>query len=199
MRVCFIGDSFVNGTGDPDYQGWPGRLCAAARAQGHDVTCYNLGIRGATSADMRAWWKVEAERRLTSIPDAAVVFSFGTNDAKAAEGGPRVAASQTPKNTRTVLMEARAQWPVLFVAPPRTADTAMNADIESRLKAIGETCAELGIPYLDSFAASVNFKHWLTEAAAGDGIHPGGKGYAELAELVAAWSPWQSLLDRLRS
>ena len=42
MRICFFGDSFVNGTGDDDCRGWPGRLCAEARQRGCDVTLYNL-------------------------------------------------------------------------------------------------------------------------------------------------------------
>lgn len=45
IRICFIGDSFVNGTGDETALGWTGRLCAAAHARGFPVTYYNLGIR----------------------------------------------------------------------------------------------------------------------------------------------------------
>jgi hypothetical protein len=52
MRICFVGDSLVNGTGDPVGLGWVGRACAAARRRGHEVTCYNLGIRRDTSADI---------------------------------------------------------------------------------------------------------------------------------------------------
>ena len=35
-RICFFGDSFVNGTGDDDALGWVGRLCAAERRAGLD-------------------------------------------------------------------------------------------------------------------------------------------------------------------
>lgn len=51
MRLCFIGDSFVNGTGDDACLGWAGWICAAARQQGHDVTAYNLGVRRDTSTN----------------------------------------------------------------------------------------------------------------------------------------------------
>ena len=44
MRICFIGDSFVNGTGDDDALGWPGRVVSLARSKGLDVTYYNLGV-----------------------------------------------------------------------------------------------------------------------------------------------------------
>lgn len=32
IRICFIGDSLVNGTGDEAALGWAGRLCAMANA-----------------------------------------------------------------------------------------------------------------------------------------------------------------------
>ena len=55
MRLCVFGDSFVNGTGDPERLGWLGRAGAGAR----DVTVYNLGMRGDTSADIRGRWRAE--------------------------------------------------------------------------------------------------------------------------------------------
>jgi acyl-CoA thioesterase-1 len=64
MRICFFGDSIVNGTGDDDCLGWTGRICSAARHAGHAVTHYNLGIRRDTSANVSARWRQEAERRL---------------------------------------------------------------------------------------------------------------------------------------
>jgi lysophospholipase L1-like esterase len=61
MRICFFGDSIVNGTGDPDCLGWVGRVCGAARKSGVDLTSYNLGIRRDTSADILRRWRREAE------------------------------------------------------------------------------------------------------------------------------------------
>ncbi|MDY6901411.1 MAG: lipase, partial [Cyanobacteriota bacterium] len=26
MRICFVGESFINGTGDPECLGWAGRI-----------------------------------------------------------------------------------------------------------------------------------------------------------------------------
>ncbi|WP_245876294.1 hypothetical protein [Tychonema bourrellyi] len=52
MRICLIGDSFVNGSGDLKHLGWTARICAATGGQGHHITYYNLGIRGETNADI---------------------------------------------------------------------------------------------------------------------------------------------------
>jgi hypothetical protein len=57
MRICFIGDSLVNGVGDPTGLGWVGRVATAARRRGHDITAYNLGIRRDTSGDIAVRWQ----------------------------------------------------------------------------------------------------------------------------------------------
>lgn len=77
MRLCFFGDSFVNGTGDDDCLGWVGRLCAAERRVGRDLTVYNLGVRRDTSDDILRRWRREAEARLPPGCGGRLVFSFG--------------------------------------------------------------------------------------------------------------------------
>ncbi len=64
IRACAVGDSFVAGAGDPECLGWIGRLMAEARAEGRDITLYNLGIRRDTSADVAVRWQTETARRL---------------------------------------------------------------------------------------------------------------------------------------
>jgi len=32
IRICYVGDSFVNGTGDPAKLGWTGRLSASSQS-----------------------------------------------------------------------------------------------------------------------------------------------------------------------
>ena len=44
IRICFVGDSFVNGIGDETALGWVGRVCALAHTHGFPLTSYNLGI-----------------------------------------------------------------------------------------------------------------------------------------------------------
>ena len=63
-HICFFGDSFVNGTGDPTYLGWSGRVCAAMAHPG--LTYYNLGIRGNTSEQIEARWPAESSLTLSS-------------------------------------------------------------------------------------------------------------------------------------
>lgn len=196
MRICFIGESYVAGTGDPAYLGWVGRLCASASK---DITAYNLGIRGATSTLIRKIWFEEAYARLQGQPRAAVVFSLGTNDSALEEGVPRVSVEGQIENTKVILEVASVHWPTLMVGPPGlpvSADgTARVADHAERCARTKKICAECGVPYFDTLAAFSAFKSWRSEVAAGDGAHPGARGYAEMAEAVSAWPAWQNLIE----
>ena len=195
MRICFFGDSFVNGAGDPLYQGWVGRACARARSRGADITAYNCGIRRATSDDIKASWLSEAVIRLPVEHQSAVVFSFGANDSVMESGQPRVAYQRHMDNTRAILTDAAARWPVVFIASPRCGDDSGQDDPARRAEGARAICAELGVPVLDAYAASGAFEKWHAEAAAGDGAHPNAGGYEELAALIDAWPPWRQLID----
>ncbi|MEQ8348119.1 MAG: GDSL-type esterase/lipase family protein [Sneathiellaceae bacterium] len=193
MRICFFGDSFVNGTGDDACLGWVGRVCAAARAAGHDLTAYNLGVRRDTSADIAGRWQDEARRRLPAGQDGRLVFSFGANDCAAgADGGPRLAAAPALANAERILAAARAGWPVLMVGPPPVGDGAADRRIAALSDAQAELCGRLGLPFLEVFTPLAATAAWREEAAAGDGAHPNGGGYGALAGLVAGWAAWQA-------
>jgi hypothetical protein len=53
VRICFVGESFVNGAGDPECLGWTGRICVNANKKGYDITYYNLGVRRETSTELK--------------------------------------------------------------------------------------------------------------------------------------------------
>jgi lysophospholipase L1-like esterase len=194
LRIAFIGDSFIAGTGDPEHRGWVGRVCAAATRRGHDVTGYNLGIRRNTSADVRARWRREAEIRLPPEHARLLVFSFGVNDAVVEDGIRRIAPDETAANARTILDEAQHVAPCLFVGPPPTADAALNARIAALHARLSVLCGERNVPSLPVFGALADLPAWRDEVAAGDGAHPGAAGYAALAALVDAWPAWRALL-----
>lgn len=194
MRICFIGDSFVNGTGDPTGLGWVGRAAAAARRRGHDVTTYNLGIRRDTSADVATRWQEEVSRRLPADIDGRLVFSFGANDCIVENGAPRVAAERSLENARSILGAAKARHPILMLGPP----PLPLGDAEPRVAALSQEfqalAAALDLPYLDLHTPLAAIGLWRIELAAGDGAHPGAAGYALIADLVEGWAPWREWL-----
>lgn len=203
MRICFFGESYVSGTGDPTYQGWVGRLCQMARARGYDITAYNCGIRGASSALMERTWQREAETRLTGIDKAAAVFSFGTNDSWIENGAPLIEADRQMDNTRAILRAAKSRWPTLMVGPPGlaayTPGTLRETDHRARCATMQKICDDEAVPYFDTLAVFSSFKHWSGEAIKNDGAHPGAGGYTEMAAVIDAWGRWRALLDTLRA
>lgn len=197
MRLCFIGDSFVNGTGDDDCLGWPGRICAEARRRGGDVTLYNLGVRRDTTADIAARWEREARARLAPDHDGRLVFSFGVNDCVLeAHGRPRVPEADAIAHARRIIAPARAWLPTLMVGPPPTGDAELDARVKRLSDRLGDLCDDLSVPFLSPWDHLMASDHWLAEAAAGDGAHPNRGGYAALAELVTAWPAWRSWVER---
>src|SRR5579863_1089599 len=106
MRICFLGDSFVSGAYDCECLGWAGRISAAARARGHDVSPYNLGIRGETSEQLAERWHNEASMRHTSLQEVRLVFEFGMNDVREVNGKPQVDATRSIAAARSILSKA---------------------------------------------------------------------------------------------
>ncbi|HET6502949.1 MAG TPA: GDSL-type esterase/lipase family protein [Amycolatopsis sp.] len=101
LRVCFVGDSFVAGVGDPGHQGWVGRIAARTEHTGRPLTTYNLGVRRDTSANVLARWHVECAPRLPAGCAAMIVLSFGVNDTMLEDGRPRVAPTVPSRTSPT--------------------------------------------------------------------------------------------------
>ena len=194
MRVCFVGDSLVNGTGDPEFQGWTSRVCITAQKMGHDVTHYNLGVRGETSANIRDRWLSEVSVRLAATEEAVVVFSFGVNDLTIEGGEPRVSNQNSIENLRRILGESKRRYTTLMVGPPPTADAEKNISLARLSRDFSAACREIGVPYLDVFMRLQESGVWILEAAGNDGTHPRATGYAEMAKLVQSWPAWVNWL-----
>lgn len=195
IRICFVGDSFVNGTGDRTYLGWTGRLCMGLAAQGLAVTHYNLGVRRDTSIDIWKRWEQETSVRLPVGCDNRVVFSFSTNDTTWEDGQQRVYPIDSLRHCRRILTTANQQYPVLMISPPPIADPKQNTLTKKLCEDFGLTCWELKIPYLDIFTPLSQSKSWHEAVMVGDGSHPGAEGYAEIADLIQEWSVWQHWFD----
>lgn len=199
MRICFIGDSFINGTNDPDCLGWVGRACAQARRRDIDLTVYNLGIRRDTSVDMAARWQAEALARQPAGQPGLLVFSFGVNDSTVDETGrPRVALADSLAHAGAMLAEAARRHPTLMVGPPPIDDDDVNARTRTLSAALASLCGDLGVPFLDIFTPLEHHPVWRREVATYDGAHPGTAGYAVLADLVTAWPDWWAALTDQR-
>ena len=195
IRICFFGDSFVAGTGDPTYLGWSARACAAMTSPHYSLSYYNLGIRGNTSEQIEVRWLAEAAKRFPDGCDNRIVFSFGTNDNRIEAGVRFVEEKNSVLCARRILTQAKAMFPVLFIGPPPIADEQAYCRTESTSAAYRKLSAELDVPYLDIYQPLRENALWMQEVSAVDGAHPAASGYLALAQLVTDWSAWQSWFE----
>src|SRR5437588_10656403 len=145
MRICFLGDSFVSGAYDTECLGWAGRISAAARARGHDVSLYNLGIRGETSVQLAVRWRGEAAIRQSPLQEGRLVFEFGMNDVREVNGRMQVSEADTLATARRILAEA-SQWkPTLMVGPPPVGDDPRNSRVRAVSGRLAVLCSELHV------------------------------------------------------
>ncbi len=190
VRICYVGDSFVNGTGDPTKLGWTGRLSESSQNNNLDITYYNLGIRRETSEDILKRWELECQLRLPKVSENKVVFSFGVNDTVIEDGQRRVSLENSIENARTILLNASKQYDVIMIGMPPINDDEQNKRIKELDSKYQELCNALNIPYLSTFNRLLHDKVWRDEVALNDGAHPRDKGYEILADFVKNWSGW---------
>lgn len=194
IRICFIGDSLVNGAGDSTALGWAGRLCASANAGGASVTYYNLGIRGNTSKDILLRWKNECTLRLPDSCDGRVVISCGVNDTVVVNGTLRMSPEESCANIREILRGAII-YKVLMVGPPPVEDNDQNKRINALSQSFAREAALLNVPYIDLFSALVVDERYKRDVSSNEvchpkGFHPTSKGYSKIAEIVSSSPSW---------
>lgn len=188
LRVCFVGDSFVAGVGDPEHLGWVGRIAARTHQTGQPLTAYALGVRRQTSRDIADRWRAECTARLPPGCDARVVISLGVNDTTVEDGAPRVHAADSARHLDGMLRGVQdAGWSALLVGPPPIADPAQNKRTARLEASFSSVCGAAGVDYVRVFDPLLADPVWMREVAAGDGAHPGAAGYQRLADLV--WPP----------
>ncbi|MEO1432312.1 MAG: GDSL-type esterase/lipase family protein [Cyanobacteria bacterium J06633_8] len=190
IRICFVGESHINGSGDPECLGWAGRICQNAFSKGFEITYYNLGVRGETSRELRRRWLQEVSYRLPQKYDGRVVFSFGANDTTIENGKTRISLQDSITNLRDILSIAKDLYPVLVVSPLPIDDEEQNQRISDLSKEFTKVCNKLHVPYLDVVSELLKSDIWMDEVKKYDGAHPRAAGYQELAQIVQNWESW---------
>lgn len=190
FRICFIGDSYVQGVGDSECLGWAGRLCVNARRAGHNVTGYNLGVRRETSADIARRWVAECTPRLPANTENHLVFSFGLNDVTIENGARRISEEDTLTNLRTILTAAKPRYRTLVIGPVAVPEAERNTSLLRLSNGLAKVAAELEVSYLPLIAHFIEDEQWKKDIRENDGAHPQAAGYAKIAALIEAWPQW---------
>lgn len=191
MGLCFVGDGFVAGVGDPKALGWVSRVVGRTDGQGASLTSYNLGVRGASSADTMARWRSECPPRWEGRSERRLVIGVGAEDV--AQG---VTTARSRLNLANILDDASSTGIASFVVGPTpTLDSETNARLQVLSDAQADVCGRRRVPFVDCFSPLVAHDQWQSDLAAGDTVHPGQAGYGLIAWLVlnGGWAPWLHL------
>ena len=207
QQICFFGDSITVGYSDAEGLGWPGRLCRGLGSGVASTSCYNLAVNGDTSRDIGARWRAETAARSRDGGPGALVFAFGLNDASVRVGeGAQVELEESLAIARDMLSEAMRLAPVLWLGPTPIDENVnpmveadvvwdmRNADIQRYSEAYAELAQRIGVAYLDVTATLIDDHSYTRALAESDGVHPASDGYARIAELVAEWDAWRTMV-----
>ena len=190
MRLIFIGDSIVAGSGDDECRGWVGRVGSATRRAGVDHTPYNLGIGGDTTAGVLARWEDEVTRRLNPEIENRLAIQVGVNDARdRVERDPEASAADLGTLVEGV---RRSGLEPLVVGPTPTAQAAESERVGALSERFAGVCAERGVAFVELHAALRGSGSFLASLVA-DGYHPDADGYGEIAQVVLQNGWWQWL------
>lgn len=189
VGIVFLGASQTAGYGDPKGLGWVGRVIARTQHPDLDLTAYNLGVRGNTSADVVNRWSAECQPRWRGRAERRLVLSVGMNDILS---GMTMARSRL--NLANILDEATTTNVSTFVVGlTPTLDPELNRRVEALAEAQADVCARRGVTYVDCFRPLVGHDQWMADLAAShDRAHPGQAGYGLIAWLVLhnGWNDW---------
>lgn len=185
LRLLCFGDSFTAGVGDPEGRGWVGRVVEAAFAAGRPLTAYPLGVRRETSVEVAVRWRFEAMARVAREADCRVVFAVGANDTTLEGADPRVTPDRSCLALGKMLDQAaELGLPAGVAGPVPVGDAAQRARAVELSDAFGELCGARAVPFWPVARALDASRPWLEEQAAGDGAHPGARGYELLARTL---------------
>lgn len=188
VGLCFIGDGFVSGYGDPKALGWVSRVVGRTDPVDADLTAYNLGVRGASSADVMSRWRSECPPRWAGRSERRLIVGVGAEDVT--QG---ITTARSRLNLANVLDEASSSGISTFVVGPTpTLDAEVNARLRVLAEAQADVCGRRDVLFVDCFAPLLSHDQWQSDLAAGDTVHPGQAGYGLIAWLVlnGGWVPW---------
>jgi acyl-CoA thioesterase I len=183
LRIVVLGDSLVAGFNIRETDAFPAQLERALKARGHAVEVINAGVSGDTTAG-------GLERLQWSVPDKtdAVILELGANDALRGLDPGRAKANLDK------IIAALKQNGVEVLLAGMLAPRNLGDAYASKFDAIyPELASKYGLILYPFFLDGVALNGDLN---LGDGIHPNGRGVAEITKRILP--SVEQLITRLR-
>jgi len=196
VRYVALGDSTVEGIGASSTRAnYVSRIHQRLHAVYPNATVANLGVGGATSADVVA----DQLERAVALRPALVTVSIGPNDitgrvtVEQYQGNVDVIFKRLTRDTSAVvvanLLPDLAITPRFQRSPARESVGRLTVAFND---ALARKARDHGVLLVDLYRASRDEVPRRPELMAADGYHPSDAGYARWAELV-----WQTVEPRV--
>lgn len=203
--VICLGDSITFGAIDEVGGGWVNRMKREymhrfVEGRGRDVSVFNCGIGGETTAGLCARFEVEVGSRLDPHDFNVVLLAYGMNDVATRPDREPVALSDYRERLGRAIawVKSRGARPALVNitpiaeeldgVPTAQGSVRSRAAIDEYNRALAALAAAEGVPLIDAHAALQPVPApLLTE----DGVHPNARGHE------AIWRAVQAVVDRL--
>ena len=199
-KLVVLGDSGVQGWGDPREGGWCERLRRHWMDQPNGPVVYNLGVRGDGLERLAARLVDEVGRRgelRRQIPQG-ILIGIGHNDAARvgrADGRQQLDPEGFLFCLKQLLATAKALAPIHVVGLAPVDEAAMPyaevlwyqlADIRRYEALLEEACLDADVPFLpllDGLLANPNWRQCIC----GDGLHLNTEGHRQVYERISHW------------
>ena len=181
----FFGDSLTLGVNDKSMLGWTGRFASTLGLPVPPTTFYNLGVRKHTSKAIISRWKDEVQLRALPEADVRMMFCFGVVDMAAPQGETIIPLGQSVANLEKLLEDVTSTYlakSVCILSPFPVVQTEHCGRVEELNSAYAAVCRKYGVEYVDIFSHLVRSDAYMNDL--NDGIHPGGRGCALIAEYL---------------
>ena len=196
-----LGDSGVQGWGDPLEGGWCERLRRQWMDQPNGPVVYNLGVRGDGLERLAARLVDEVGRRgeLRRQTPQGILIGIGHNDAARVgrtDGRHQLDPEGFLFGLKQLLASAKALAPIHVLGLAPVDEAAMPYaevlwyrldDIRRYEALLEEACLEVDVPFLpllDGLMANPNWRQWLC----GDGLHLNTEGHRQVYERISHWT-----------
>ena len=184
IRIVVFGDSLVAGFQLKSSDAFPAQLERALKARGHAVEVTNAGVSGDTTA-------AGLERLAWAVPERtdAVILELGANDALRGLDPGRARS-----NLDRIMTKVKADGAEILLAgmiAPRNLGEGYTSAFNGMYAELAKKHGALLYPFfLDGIALNADLN-------LGDGIHPNGKGVAEITRRILPMA--EELIARVRT
>ena len=175
VQLGIWGDSLVHGGCDQEMGGWVNRLRLYLGNRGLGDHCFNLGLGGATSADLLQRIKAEIGFRTNHID--YVLVSVGINDMLSQAKGLTIANFRQNLAEIVAIIRASGKTPYLIsLTPCRNIDMARWQEYFDAAHAVAREQA----------TGWIDVSHAFAEEKLVDNVHPNAGGHAGIYQAVKA-------------